>query len=33
VILNLGIAVVLTPVFNAIASKPSDQTVTADYHA
>jgi solute:Na+ symporter, SSS family len=33
VILNLVVAVVLTPVFNLIASKASDQTVAADYHA
>jgi SSS family solute:Na+ symporter len=33
VILNLVVAIVLTPVFNAMARKPSDDTVTADYFA
>jgi SSS family solute:Na+ symporter len=33
VILNLLIAVVLTPVFNAIAANKADQTVAADYQA
>jgi solute:Na+ symporter, SSS family len=33
-ILNLAIAIVLTPVLNALSStKPVDQTVAADYHA
>jgi SSS family solute:Na+ symporter len=31
--LNLVIAIVLTPVFNARGSKPVDQTAAADYHA
>jgi solute:Na+ symporter, SSS family len=33
VILNLVIAIVLTPVFNAIGGKRADATVAADYHA
>ncbi len=35
VILNLLVAVVLTPVFNAMSSQrtPIDETVSADYHA
>jgi solute:Na+ symporter, SSS family len=35
VILNLLVAVVLTPVFNAMSSgrTPIDETVSADYHA
>jgi solute:Na+ symporter, SSS family len=33
VILNLALAIVLTPVFNAIARQPSDETATADYFA
>jgi solute:Na+ symporter, SSS family len=32
-ILNLAIAIVLTPVLNALGAKPVDQTVAADYHA
>jgi len=32
-ILNLAIAIVLTPVFDALGRKPADQTVAADYHA
>src|SRR5271167_2942457 len=34
VILNLGVAVVLTPVFNAMGVRqaPADETVAADYH-
>jgi len=33
VILNLVIAIVLTPIFNAMGGKPVDETVAADYHA
>jgi SSS family solute:Na+ symporter len=35
VVLNLLVAIVLTPVFNAMSSQrvPADQTVAADYHA
>jgi solute:Na+ symporter, SSS family len=33
VILNLAVAFVLTPLFNAVAKRSSDQTVAADYHA
>jgi SSS family solute:Na+ symporter len=35
VILNLGIAIVLTPVFNAMSAKgaTADQTDSADYYA
>jgi hypothetical protein len=35
VILNLVIAIVLTPLFNAIAARraPADETVAADYFA
>jgi len=33
VILNLAVAVVLTPVFNAMTRKASDDSVTADYSA
>ena len=33
VILNLVIAIVLTPVFNAMGGKRFDETVAADYHA
>jgi SSS family solute:Na+ symporter len=32
-ILNLAIAIVLTPVLNALGTKPADQTAAADYHA
>jgi hypothetical protein len=32
-ILNLVVAIVLTPVFNAMTRKPSDETATADYFA
>jgi solute:Na+ symporter, SSS family len=32
-ILNLAIAIVLTPVLNALGAKPVDQTAAADYHA
>jgi solute:Na+ symporter, SSS family len=32
-ILNLVVAIVLTPVLNALAESPKDQTVAADYHA
>jgi solute:Na+ symporter, SSS family len=32
-ILNLAVAIVLTPIFNAMTRKPSDETVTADYFA
>jgi hypothetical protein len=30
---GLAVAIVLTPVFNAIARQPSDETATADYFA
>ena len=33
VVLNLIVAIVLTPVFNAIGSRHADATVAADYHA
>ena len=33
VILNLLLAIVLTPVFNAMRKRPPDQTSPADYHA
>jgi solute:Na+ symporter, SSS family len=33
VVLNLIVAIVLTPVFNAIGGKRTDATVAADYHA
>ena len=35
VIVNLAVAILLTPLFNAIAAprKPADETVAADYHA
>jgi SSS family solute:Na+ symporter len=35
VVLNLAIAVVLTPVFNAMSARraPADETLAADYHA
>jgi SSS family solute:Na+ symporter len=33
VILNLLLAIVLTPVFNAMSKRPADQTSAADYHA
>ncbi len=33
VLLNLAVAIVLTPVFNAITRQRVDQTVAADYHA
>lgn len=33
VILNLIVVIVLTPIFNAMGSKRSDETVAADYHA
>ncbi|HKD31275.1 MAG TPA: sodium:solute symporter [Xanthobacteraceae bacterium] len=32
-ILNLAIAIVLTPVLNALSAKPTDQTAAADYYA
>jgi solute:Na+ symporter, SSS family len=32
-ILNLVIAIVLTPVLNALSAKPTDQTAAADYYA
>jgi solute:Na+ symporter, SSS family len=32
-ILNLAIAIVLTPVLNALSAKPTDQTAGADYYA
>jgi SSS family solute:Na+ symporter len=32
-ILNLVIAIVLTPVLNALSAKPTDKTVAADYYA
>jgi solute:Na+ symporter, SSS family len=32
-ILNLAIAIVLTPVLNALGAKPVDQTASADYYA
>jgi solute:Na+ symporter, SSS family len=31
-ILNLAIAIVLTPVLNKFGAKPVDQTAVADYH-
>jgi SSS family solute:Na+ symporter len=35
VVLNLAIAIVLTPIFNALSvpAKPFDETAPADYHA
>jgi solute:Na+ symporter, SSS family len=33
VVLNLVLAIVLTPLFNALAAAPVDETVAADYHA
>jgi solute:Na+ symporter, SSS family len=33
VVLNLIVAIVLTPIFNAIGSKHTDATVAADYYA
>jgi len=33
VVLNLIVAIVLTPLFNAMGGKPNDATVPADYHA
>jgi SSS family solute:Na+ symporter len=33
VILNLVIAIVLTPIFNAMGGKRVDETVAGDYHA
>jgi SSS family solute:Na+ symporter len=33
VILNLVVAIVLTPVMNAISAKHADSTVAADYYA
>jgi hypothetical protein len=33
VVLNLIIAVILTPVFNAMGGKKSDETVPSDYYA
>ena len=33
VVLNLVIAIVLTPVFNAMGARLVDATVPADYHA
>jgi len=35
VILNLAVAIVLTPVFNAITARrtPIDETIAADYRA
>jgi SSS family solute:Na+ symporter len=32
VVLNLVIAVILTPVFNAMGGKTSDETVASDYY-
>jgi hypothetical protein len=32
VILNLAVAAILTPVFNAFGTRPPDQTVATDYH-
>ena len=32
-ILNLALAIVLTPVLNALSAKPTDQTAAADYYA
>jgi solute:Na+ symporter, SSS family len=32
-ILNLALAIVLTPVFNALGGKQVDDTTAADYHA
>jgi SSS family solute:Na+ symporter len=31
--LNLAVAAVLTPLFNAMADKPADQTTASDYYA
>ena len=33
VVLNLVVAIVLTPVLNALGTKQSDQTAAADYYA
>jgi hypothetical protein len=33
VVLNLVLAIVLTPLFNAMGGKRIDETVAADYHA
>jgi hypothetical protein len=33
VVLNLVIAIVLTPLFNAAGGKRFDETVAADYHS
>ena len=33
VMLNLVVAIVLTPLFNAMGGKQVDATVAADYHA
>ena len=33
VVLNLIVAIALTPVFNAMGSRHTDATVAADYHA
>jgi hypothetical protein len=33
VVLNLVVAIVLTPLFKAMGAKPLDATVAADYHA
>jgi SSS family solute:Na+ symporter len=33
VILNLAVAVILTPLFNAAGTRAADQTVATDYHA
>ena len=32
-VLNLVVAIALTPLFNAIRRSPIDQTLAADYHA
>jgi hypothetical protein len=32
-VLNLVVAIVLTPVLNALGAKQSDQTAAADYYA
>ena len=32
-VLNLVVAIVLTPLFEAMGAKPLDATVAADYHA
>lgn len=33
IVLNLVVAIVLTPLFNAMSSAPVDETVAADYRA